>query len=626
MPTGKYDCNIFFIPTKASLNPVKRDFIKQQSAYMVKHKLAEIRSKLDAKELAMAASERVWDDEMNKMCSYRDLINHANEKIRLKWLTSGENEFGRLFQGFSPNGIKGLDVLEWTQKSAVPRDKKCTYPRYTVDYRPEKDEPDRTRITCGGDVLDYFRDVTTHTASMETIKMHWNSVLSTPDARYCTGDISNMYLMSVLPEVEYVRFRYKLIPPRIIAHYNLDSLVVDGYVYAKINNAWYGLKQSGKISHDDLVQHLTKHGYVCDGTTDRLFTHTTQDISFTLVTNDFGIMFTKEEDVQHLIKIMREKYTFKVDFDATQYIGIHLDWNYEKRELICSMKGYVKQALTKLEHLMETTRHQAAALKMTRPDYGAKVQYVYDDNGEPLAENKIRHIQRVIGKFLYYGRAIDITMQHAINNIRITTAKATTTTEKTVKHFLDYAHCNPDAELIFRASDMILQTDSNAAYLVAPNAQSRAGGYHFLGLKDNKQFNGAIYVLAKIIKNVVTSTMEAEISALYENAQKTVEFRCVLEDMGHPQPPTLIHTDNKTGWGIINGTMKQKRSKAIDIRYNWVKDKVQNHKEFIIEWAQGAENLADYHTKHHSSAHHKRVRPVYLLIACVGSFHVCVLF
>merc|ERR1712177_62617 len=103
--------------------------------------------------------------------------------------------------------------------------------------------------------------------------MHWNSVLSTPGAKYCTGGISNMYLMSLLPEAEYVRFCYDLIPPRIIEYYNLDPLTVDGYVYARINRAWYGLKQGGKIAHDDLVQHLEKHGYIRAGTTDGLFKH-----------------------------------------------------------------------------------------------------------------------------------------------------------------------------------------------------------------------------------------------------------------------------------------------------------------------------------------------------------------
>ena len=140
-------------------------------------------------------------------------------------------------------------------------------------------------------MLDYDGDVTAHTASIETIKLHWNSVLSTPGMKYCTGDISNMYLMSALPpgEEEYVRFWYDLIPPRIIKHYNLDELVVDGYVYARINQAWYGLQQAGKIANEDLVAHLEKHGYVPAGHTYGLFKHRTRNISFTLVVDDYGI-------------------------------------------------------------------------------------------------------------------------------------------------------------------------------------------------------------------------------------------------------------------------------------------------------------------------------------------------
>ena len=127
-----------------------------------------------------------------------------------------------------------------------------------------------------------------------------------------------------------------------------------------------------------------------------------------------------------------------------------------KHELIYSMKGYVKQALTELEHIVSTTRHQAAPSKMTRPDYGDTVQYVYDNNGEPLDEQRIKKIERTVGKFLYYARAIDVTMQHAINDIGATKTNGTTTTERAVQHFLDYAHCNADAEIIFRASEMVL--------------------------------------------------------------------------------------------------------------------------------------------------------------------------
>ena len=59
-----------------------------------------------------------------------------------------------------------------------------------------------------------------------------------------------------------------------------------------------------------------KHGYVQANNTDGLFNHVTRDISFTLVVDDFGIKYINKVDIQHLIKVMQEKYTFKVEFNA----------------------------------------------------------------------------------------------------------------------------------------------------------------------------------------------------------------------------------------------------------------------------------------------------------------------
>ena len=142
---------------------------------------------------------------------------------------------------------------------------------------------------------------------METIKAYWNSIISTKNVKYCTGDIYNMYLMSDLVESEYVKFNYKLIPQHTIDHYSLDDIIEDGFVYTKINKARFGLKQSSKIAHDDLVQHLNKHEYVQAKNTDGLFVHGLCDISFTLVVNDFGIQYTNKDDVNHLISIIQGK-------------------------------------------------------------------------------------------------------------------------------------------------------------------------------------------------------------------------------------------------------------------------------------------------------------------------------
>jgi hypothetical protein len=66
----------------------------------------------------------------------------------------------------------------------------------------------------------------------------------------------------------------------------------------------------------------------------------------------------------------------------------------------------------------------------------------------------------------------------------------------------------------------------------------------------------------------------------------------------------------RTAEGIMNGIIKQNRSKAIDMRFYWLKDRVEQG-QFRIYWKPGHTNLTYYYTKHHPPGHHKRVRTVY---------------
>jgi hypothetical protein len=110
---------------------------------------------------------------------------------------------------------------------------------------------------------------------------------------------------------------------------------------------------------------------------------------------------------------------------------------------------------------------------------------------------------------------------------------------------------------------------------------------------------------------VVASAAEAEIGALFLNAKEGVNIRNILKEMGHPQPATPMQTDNTTAHGILSGTCKHQRSKAIDIIFYWVRDRVQQGKS-DIGWGPSAQNLGDYFTKHHPPAHHRGIRSMYL--------------
>jgi hypothetical protein len=113
------------------------------------------------------------------------------------------------------------------------------------------------------------------------------------------------------------------------------------------------------------------------------------------------------------------------------------------------------------------------------------------------------------------------------------------------------------------------------------------------------------------MNSVLASASEAEIGTLFENTRKATILHTALKEMGYPQPPTPVQTDNSTACGIANDNIKQQRLRAINMRFFWICDRVQQN-QFNIYWAPGKRNLADYYTKHHSAAHHQQMRSLYL--------------
>jgi len=78
------------------------------------------------------------------------------------------------------------------------------------------------------------------------------------------------------------------------------------------------------------------------------------------------------------------------------------------------------------------------------------------------------------------------------------------------------------------------------------------------------------------------------------------------------QGPTPLQFDNKCAVGILTNTVVQRRSKAMGMRFYWLRDRARLL-QFHIHWKRGKHNLADYPTKNHPTKHHIAVRPTYVL-------------
>jgi len=428
-----------------------------------------------------------------------------------------------------------------------------------------------------------------------------------------TGDIKNFYLMTPLKRYEYVKLKLSDIPQEVIDEYKLmEKATPDGHVYVEIRQGMYGLPQAGLLAQELLEKRLNQHGYHQSQIVHGLWTHEWRPIAFSLVVDDFGVKYEGKEHAEHLMSVLKEHYTVTEDWEGSKYIGITLDWDYEGQKVHLSLPGYNAKALKRFHHEPPTKR-QDSPYPHTPPKYGAKQQYAEGpDDSPPLDKADKTFIQQVTGTFLFSGRAVDSPLLTPLSAIASQQGAPTENTMKRTKQLLDFVASQEDAVLTYHASDMILAIHSDAGYLNEPNARSRAGGHFFLS-NDEKYppNNGAILNISQVIKAVMSSAAEAELGALYINAKEAIYIRTILEELGHTQPPTPIQTDNSTAEGIINSKVQPKRTKAMDMRFHWLRDR-ETQKQFRFYWRAGVLNYADYWTKHHPAAHHRNIRPEFL--------------
>ena len=123
--------------------------------------------------------------------------------------------------------------------------------------------------------------------------------------------------------------------------------------------------------------------------------------------------------------------------------------------------------------------------------------------------------------------------------------------------------------------------------------------------------NGPILSICTVLRSVAASAAEAELRALFHNAKEAKVIRLILHELGHPQPPTPIHTDNTTVTGIVNNTIKRQKSHSMEMKYFWLLDN-ETQKIFKFYYHPGFENLGDLYTKAKTGKDTIHKRPFYV--------------
>ena len=164
-----------------------------------------------------------------------------------------------------------------------------------------------------------------------------------------------------------------------------------------------------------------------------------------------------------------------------------------------------------------------------------------------------------------------------------------------VKRIFKYLIGTMDYGLLYesggRQLDLSLRGYSDADFAGDVDTRRSTNGYVFL-------INKSLVTLSSQRQKLVTlRTTESEYVAAAETSKETVWLRQLLNDLKYkPHSSTVINVDNQSVIRLLYNPVFHKRTKHIDIKYHFIRERVETD-QITIKYVPTSEQLADLFTK-----------------------------
>ena len=119
------------------------------------------------------------------------------------WVKEFADNPCRLAQGVGTRIPKGKHKIFFIPRGKVSKFKTVIYGRIVIEIRSPKTETYHICLMVGGDRLEFDGVIATQYAGLVTIKMLFNSTVSTPGVRFCIFDIKDFFYGSPVINCEY---------------------------------------------------------------------------------------------------------------------------------------------------------------------------------------------------------------------------------------------------------------------------------------------------------------------------------------------------------------------------------------------------------------------------------------
>ena len=351
----------------------------------------------------------------------------------------------------------------------------------------------------------------------------------------------------------------------------------------KLKKSLYGLKQSGKNWNEHIDSFFAENRFVRFDADPCVYSRDDSSgfVVLILWVDDIVLSGTSLTYIDKMKTLLKNRYRMKDLGPISGFLGIQ--FSQTEGGITMEQSVYLQNVLEKFE--MQNCKPRGTPCEMNPSASNPSQAYEHQSP---------RKYREIIGSLIYAMACTRPDLCWIVTKLSQHLDNPTEADWVMVKHVLRYLKGTLDLKLHYKksSSGLCLSGWSDSDWGSSVEDRRSTTGYLFYLNPEGPPISWN----SKKQATVALSSCEAEYMALAASVQECLFLHMLLKDFLDGQESVEIKADNQGAMGLASKRVTEKRSKHIDIRFHFIREKVENG--FIsLTHVASEENIADIMTK-----------------------------
>ena len=348
----------------------------------------------------------------------------------------------------------------------------------------------------------------------------------------------------------------------------------DNAIVCRLQKSLYGLKQSPRQWNMKVTEVLAKFGLQVCISDPCVYVNGSKTVIVCLYVDDGLIFWAHEKEKDRLVAGLEEHFDISIG-DSSSYAGMQIE--YVDGQVFVHQENYLHRVLQRfnMDDCKPASCPADPQVKLIKCEDHDEVDVPY---------------RELVGSLMYLAVVSRPDIAYAVSVLSQYMSKFNNNHWTAGKRVLRYLKANPKLGLKFDGTDVTLTAYCDADYAGDIESRRSRSGSVLL-------FNGSAIIWSSQLQPIVTlSSAEAEFVAANSAVTSIKWIAELLREVGVKLDGTTLLVDNQAAIKMIKNPEFHLRTKHIDIRYKYIRERFQEGL-FELQFCRSEDQLADFLTK-----------------------------